>query len=179
MKLFIGFFLLSSLAFGTDILSVGLSIDFKYADYDTQCNILPLGRNFTLSAELDGSQITRAKLRKNHLNTFSETLELNEEEMRGIEIVEVGTHLLVKNFTASHRMLEMLFRGGSDQGIDSCSPPERLATIQPGLFTFDFKISATGGVPYPYIDSTRGVFQGTTESGKTYRIELALTQDRI
>lgn len=171
------FFLLSSWAFSADILSVGLSTNFTYSDYDSHCHLQPLARNFSLSAEIEGSQVTRAQLRKLLLDGFSETLELNEEELKGIKYSEAKSELLLTELMASSGMLEMLFRGGSDQGFDKCLPPEKLTVIEPSSFTFSFVPKLINDKLPPYVDSNKGVFHGTTQSGKSYRIEMSLSQE--
>jgi len=158
---------LCSMGFGADILSLGIRTEFRYADIDHQCYLPPLAENFTLAAEIDGHQITRATLRKNMLSDYSQIIELSSEEIAELTPLAKGSQWQLSQWKLSGRVLEMIFLGGKDQGLDTCFPPEPLATVSPQ--TFDFVFSSA--------DSNKAVFTGETKSGKAYRIELSLTQD--
>lgn len=175
--LFIFVWMMASVGFSTDILSVGLRTSFKYADMDTQCSLPGMARNFVLSAEIDGDQVTKAKLKKTHLDKYSEVLDLEEAELDSIEIAEKQGTLWIKKWEVSGRVLALLIQGGKNQGYDSCYPPKALSTISPESFLFDFSLSQATALPYS--DSNTGIFKGLTESGDPYRIELQLIQDRI
>lgn len=169
--------LLSSVSFGADVLALGIRTGFRYSDLDHQCYLPPLGRNFTFSAEIEKGSVIRAKLKKNLLDSFSEILELNSEEIKDIQVQELGTTLWIKQWRVSGRVLDMLIRGGSDEGYDACSPPEKLASIRPD--SFDFIFDFKNGGAFSYHDSNLGVFQGQTESGRTYRFELEMIEETL
>lgn len=167
----------ATIGFATDVLSVGIRTHFKYADMDLQCSLPGVARNFVLSAELNEGKVTKAKLRKTHLDTYSEVLELEGNELDSFQITEKQGHLWVKKWEVSGRVLALLMRGGKDQGYDTCYPPHALSTLSPESFLFDF--SAHPSTALPWSDSNTGVFKGVTEKGNPYRIELQLIQDRL
>jgi len=171
------FSFLTSIGFATDVLSVGIRTHFKYADMDMQCSLPGMARNFVLSAEVNSGKVTKAKLRKTHLDTYSEVLELEGNELDSIQISEKQARLWIKKWEVSGRVLDLLMRGGKDQGYDTCYPPHALSTIDPESFLFDFPAHSSTALPYS--DSNTGVFKGLTEKGNPYRIELQLIQDRI
>ena len=161
------FLLGSSFCFAADVLSIGIRTEFRYADLDHQCYLPPLAENFTLAAEVEENKITRATLRKNLLSGYSKKIELTPSEIADISSAYKPEHWVLEGWAVSGRVLEMLLWGGTDQGVDTCFPPESLETIAPSQFAFRFKGS----------DSNKAVFKGKTKSGKAYRIELSLSQD--
>jgi len=169
-------FSLSLPCFASDVLSVALRTEFRYADFETQCYLPGIAENFHFSAEVKEGRVVRALLRKVLLSGYSEVLELDANEMKNIEVVEFAHSLWVRNWKVSDRVLGMLIRGGTDQGLDTCYPPEELASVKPESFIFMFS-GLSGSKKPAYVDSNKAVFQGSTASGKPYRIELALTQD--
>ena len=159
--------LASSFCLATEVISVGIRTGFRYADLDHQCYLPPLAENFTLAAEMNETKMTRAILRKNFLSGYSQMIELDSNEMSNIVSYNKGDLWKLTSWTVSGRLLEMLLWGGTDQGVDTCFPPEPLTTMNPSQFTFQFSQT----------DSNKAVFQGITKSGKAYRIELSLSQD--
>lgn len=171
-------FLICNPLLAADVFSVALRTEFRYADFETQCFLPGMAENFRFSAEVENGRVVRAILKKVLLSGFSEVLELDPSEMKNIEIHEVSHSLWVKSWPVSGRVLWMLMRGGTEQGLDTCYPPEDLASVNPSAFQFVFQGLDNGGNPF-FVDSNTAVFQGKTISGRNYRIELSLTQDRI
>jgi len=167
---------LASVSFGTDVLSIGIRTSFRYEDLKHQCTLPPVAVNFILAAEVQDGQITKMELRKTQMKGYSKVLELSPEEISQIQMQKADSHLWLKNWQVSGRVLEMLFYGGTDQGLDTCYPPESLTSIEPSSFTFTFPSEQTEKL---YSDSNEAHFEGTTKSGNAYRIDLLLVQDRI
>ena len=166
---------LASVSFGTDLLSIGIRTSFRYEDLKHQCYLPPVAINFVLAAELEDGQITKAELRKTLMNGCSKILDLTADEISHIQFQKGDSHLWLKNWQVSGRVLEMLFNGGTDQGMDTCYPPETLASVQPLAFTFTFPSTQSEKL---YSDSDEAHFGGTTKSGRAYRIDMFLVQDR-
>lgn len=167
----------TSLCWGNELLSVGLRTGFDYADLDHTCSLPPLSRTFVLTAETDGVSLIQGKLKKTELAGYSKVIELNPEELADVEIQRSGGTLWLKRWKVSGRLLHALFYGGIDQGIDTCFPPGKLASVEPDVFIFDFESPASENTNHS--DSNLAVFKGTTQTGKTYRIELMLIQDQL
>jgi len=167
---------LSSVSFATDILSVQLGTDFTYADMDSDCHLQPLGKRFTLVAESENNQIVRARIRRRLMSNKVEVMELSEQEMSELQFSNLGDTLFLTRLLASPRMIDMLFRGGSEEVL-KCVPPEGIATMEPPTFLFEFAPHLIEGKPPIHNKSNRAVFRGTTKSGKAFRIDLFVTQE--
>lgn len=167
----------TSLCWGSELLSVGLRTGFEYADLDHACSLPPLSRTFVFTAETNGVSLSEGKLKKTELAGYSKIIELTPTELADIEVQRSGGTFWLKRWKVSGRLLHALFYGGIDQGIDTCFPPEKLASIEPDVFTFDFEAPTSENTHYT--DSNLAVFKGTTQSGKTYRIEMMLIQDQL
>lgn len=170
------FLFFASMGFGMDIFSIGIRTSFRYEDMEKQCYLPPLANTFVLAAELNGSTIVRAKLKKTMLDGYSKIIELSEEEIADINAHKIDSRLWLKSWKVSGRVLGMLLYGGTDQGFDTCYPYQGIDSIQPDTFTFEFN---KGGVEKSYSDSNEAQFAGATKNGGAYRIELLLVQDRI
>lgn len=176
MRILLLVFFLSTLGFSKDILSVNLSTDFTYSDLDSSCHLYPLGKKFTLAAELEGGEILNAKLRRPLMDKTVVIIELNEEEMGGIEFQNNNGYFILTRLAASPRILSMLFQGGSEE-INKCVPAEELISTSPSNFVFEFTAPSPDEKLPIKTHSNKAIFNGTTKSGKTYRIELILNQE--
>jgi len=159
---------------GAEVLSIGIRTSFRYEDLKHQCYLPPMAINFFLAAELEGGQITKMELRKTLMKGYSKILELSAEEISQIQFQKADSHLWLKNWQVSGRVLDMLIYGGTDQGFDTCYPAEDLTSIEPSSFTFTFLSETTEKL---YSDSNEAHFEGTTKGGNAYRIDLLLVQD--
>ena len=176
MRIFIFLLFISSFSFATDILSVHLSTDFSYADLDSDCHLQPLGKRFSLVAEVENSQITRARLRRKLISNKVEALDLNSQEIAQLEFETLGDTLFITRLAASSRMLDMLFRGGSEEVL-KCLPPEEVVSLDPASFVFEFVPTLIDGKAPVYTKSNKAVFRGATKTGKAFRIDLVVTQE--
>lgn len=169
-------FLLASISFGSDVISIGLRTSFRYEALEKECSLPPLGDHFIFSAILEGNKITQAMLKKTMVDGYSEVLELLPEEIAEIEVQSINSHIWLKRWRVSGRILERLLYGGTDKGFDTCYPFHGIETIQPDFFVFEFKNTVAGA---NYSDSNEAHFTGNTKKGQAYEIELFLVQDRI
>jgi len=176
--LFLSF--VSVLSHSSELLSVYLKPELKYKDIDVSCHYGPGGRNLSLTAEVEAGQVIKARLRKKKSSDQSLYLDLNEEEMGGLDLFySNGSQAYgIKSFTVSERVL--LFLLYEAYGPEKpCVTKELVSGVEPSQFTFLFRnpYSLEEKIPYE-LYSNLGVFKGTNQLGKPFRIEFSLLQSQ-
>lgn len=176
--LFLSF--VSAISQGSELLSVYLKPELRYKDIDVSCHYGPGGRNLSLTAEVEAGQVIKARLRKRKSSGQSLYLDLNEEELEGIELFySKGSQAYgIKSFTVRERIL--LFLLYEAYGPEKpCVTKELVAEVEPGQFTFLFRnpYSLEEKIPYE-LYSNLGIFKGINQLGKPFRIEFSLLQSQ-
>lgn len=168
-----------SLVLGTEILSVDFKPELRYRDIERACEFSPQVRLFSLTAELDGEKIIRARLRKNSKYSKEHILDLDESEMKNILAQDTvkGPKALIQRFEASERMLRFFFYEAFV--VESpCVPRDSLVDFAPSSAIFEYRLPDPTTDPFVYDDVSSNVvvFKGTNVKQQFFQIELSLTQ---
>lgn len=167
-KLILATLFLTLNAQAVEIYSTPIRVALDYADIDYSCKLWPMAERFVLSAEVDSGVVTRAKIRNRWANTTVEGIELTAVEKSGIVLVKTDGRWRLTGWALTPRLVDLFLHSGANQGFDSCTPPKKLLTVEPGAVKLEFTTSSA------ICASQEVEFQGVTEEQVHYRMRLQL-----
>lgn len=175
------FFLVQSLSFATEILSVDFKPNIRYQDLDLSCKFAPHVKIFNLTVEMEDGQSVRGKLKRKVKGTSEKTLpllELTESELGGIQasFFKTSQKYAIRHLKASERMLLFFFYQAHGLEKD-CVPLNSIVEFSPTEMDFEFYLPKSDLEPLPYdAYSDTAVFKGLNQQQQWFRIEFSLIQ---
>jgi hypothetical protein len=165
----------ASQAQGTDILWLSLKSTFSYRDLSTVCSNNYYPATLYFGAEVEGLEIKKAVFRDS-LGSTATKITLTAEEIKDLVLhQDKSGQLWLKTVSMKNRLLTWMFFEAGGSAFSSCRPPQALASIDPALFSFDFKIdSAVEGMETA--ESNLGKFRGKLKDGAAYQVELQFSE---
>jgi len=168
----------SVLAAGTDAINVGLRVNLEYSDMNHHCKLSALVEPYRLAVEMREGELLRAQIKRSSRFKPEVRIELDDEELAGMEARSESDLFWLKKLWVSPRLLEQLIFSGEGFGSDSCFPPDGMRDISPHSFQLDFGVESVGYLLPHLIHSDEVVIRGRTNQSEPFTIRLSLTQDR-
>lgn len=151
-----------------ELFSTSVRVGLDYADLDYSCKLWPMADRFVLSAEVEDNVVRRAKLRNRWANTNEPGLELLPIEKTGMVVQKIKGSIHLVAWSLTPRLVEIFLYSGAHQGYDTCVPPHKLVSIDPGAVRLTFPTEG------PYYPSEEIEFQGMNAANNHYRMRLQL-----
>jgi len=165
-------------SFGADVFNVGLQVRFEYSDLDSHCKLSALVMPYRLGAELEEGRVVRTRISRSLPGRETLTYDLNEDELRGVEIREEAGLMWLKSLSVSEEMLKLFIYAGEGFRSDTCVPPRGISSMNPNSALFDFGVEEVGYLLPAFFSSNEVIIKGQTQASNPYQINLSLVQDR-